>query len=121
KYRPTGGFCVFCLADGHPAVTWALLDDDRRPKAAWQALIDACRPVIVVADRPPAEVRPGDAVALDVHVVSDRRSALADAVVGAALTWGGGGVGPTWRWAGVVGADGCQRVGTVQAVVPADA
>ena len=32
KYRPTGGFAQFCFADGHPAVTWAVLGHDRAPK-----------------------------------------------------------------------------------------
>ncbi len=55
KYRPTGGFAVSRLADAQPAVTSAVLDADRRPKAAWDALRAACRPVVVVADRLPAD------------------------------------------------------------------
>src|SRR4029453_12917403 len=73
KYRPAGGFAVSRLADAHPGITTALLDHERRPKAAYAALQAACRPVIVVADRLPAAVTPGEALALDVHVVSDRR------------------------------------------------
>ncbi|HET6835485.1 MAG TPA: hypothetical protein VFH30_16585, partial [Acidimicrobiales bacterium] len=53
KYRPTGGFAQFCLADGHPGVTWSVLDHERRPKLGYESLRDACRPVIVVADRLP--------------------------------------------------------------------
>ena len=34
KYRPTGGFCVFLLADAQPAVSWSILDHQRRPKPA---------------------------------------------------------------------------------------
>jgi len=79
KYRPTGGFAQFCLADGHPGVTWSVLDHERRPKLGYEALRDACRPVIVVADRLPATVAPRDALALDVHVVSDLRVAVDDA------------------------------------------
>ena len=33
KYAPTGGFCHFCFADGHPAVTWSVLDHERVPEA----------------------------------------------------------------------------------------
>jgi hypothetical protein len=47
-----------------------VLDHERR-QAAFDALRDACRPVIVVADRPPEHVHPGDHLTLDVHVVSD--------------------------------------------------
>ncbi|HEX6568125.1 MAG TPA: hypothetical protein VF015_03140, partial [Acidimicrobiales bacterium] len=116
KYRPAGGFAQFLLADGHPGVTWSVLDHDRRPKLGYEALRAACRPVIVVADRLPATVVAGDTLALDVHVVSDRRTPIDDARVAATLSWPGG--EHTWRWGGEVGADGCVRVGTIQAVVP---
>ena len=116
KYRPTGGFAQFCFADGHPAVSWSVLGHDRSPKAAYDALREACRPVIVVADRLPEQVTAGQALALDVHVVSDLRTQVDGAEVTAALQWSGG--NRTWRWHGDIPADGCQRVGTVQIVVP---
>ncbi len=53
KYRPTGGFTAFALADPAPGITAALLDHERRPKPAWTALTEACAPVIAVIDRPP--------------------------------------------------------------------
>src|SRR5262249_61607538 len=46
KYAPPGGFCHFCFADGHPAVTWSVLDHARGAKRAYAALRDACRPVL---------------------------------------------------------------------------
>jgi beta-mannosidase len=116
KYRPTGGFCQFSFADGHPGVTWSVLDHERVPKAGHAALVDACRPVIVVADRLPATLRPGETLALDVHVVSDLRTALVGASVSAELAWAGGTTG--WRWEGDVGADAVERVGRIDAVVP---
>jgi beta-mannosidase len=116
KYRPTGGFAQFCFADGHPAVTWSVLGHDRAPKLGHEALRTACAPVIVVADRLPETVTPGDALALDVHVVSDLRHAIEAAEVTARLAWEGG--ERTWRWQGDVPADASQRVGTLQIVVP---
>jgi beta-mannosidase len=116
KYRPTGGFAQFCFADGHPAVTWSVLGHDRAPKAAYDALRAACAPVIVVADRPPEVLSPGTALALDVHVVSDLRQPLDAVEVTAQLSWDGG--GRAWRWVGDLPADACQRVGTLQIVVP---
>jgi beta-mannosidase len=116
KYRPTGGFAQFCFADGHPAVTWSVLGHDRAPKAGYEALRQACRPVIVVADRLPEVVDPGDALALDVHVISDLRAPVEDAEITAHLRWAGG--ERTWRWRGDIPADACERVGTVQIVVP---
>lgn len=117
KYRPTGGFAQFCFADGHPAVTWSVLGHDRSPKPGYEALRAACAPVIVVADRLPAALSPGDALALDVHVVSDLRTEIDGAEVTAHLRWTGG--ERSWRWQGDIPADACQRVGTMQIVAPA--
>jgi beta-mannosidase len=116
KYEPTGGFAQFCFADGHPSVTWAVLGHDRSPKQGYDALQAACRPVIVVADRLPESVRPGDALELDVHVVSDLREAIEPAEVTARLGWTGG--ERIWRWAGDLPADACERVGTVRLDIP---
>ncbi len=116
KYAPTGGFAQFCFADGHPAVTWSVLGHDRAPKLGYDALRAACRPVIVVADRLPEAVRPGDELSLDVHVVSDLRVPVPGAEVVAQATWATG--ARTWRWGGDLPADGCERVGTVDLRVP---
>jgi beta-mannosidase len=116
KYSPTGGFAQFCFADGHPAVTWAVLGHDRAPKLGYEALRAACQPVIVVADRLPAEVVAGAPLSLDVHVVSDLRTPIDTAEVTATLSWTGG--EQTWRWAGDVPVDACVRVGTVALAAP---
>jgi beta-mannosidase len=116
KYRPAGGFAHFMLADGHPGITWSVLDHERQPKAGYRALADACAPVVVIADRPPAMVNAGDALALDVHVVSDLREPIEGVIVEAVLSWPGD--SHSWRWQGDIPADECVRVGTVQAVVP---
>jgi beta-mannosidase len=117
KYRPTGGFCVSMLADSGPVVSTSLLDHERRPKLAFQTAIEACRPVIVVADRLPDVLVAGAAIALDVHVVSDLRRVLAGVECRASVTWTGG--RHEWRWRGDVPPDECVRVGTLRFVVPA--
>jgi beta-mannosidase len=119
KYRPTGGFCLFMLADAQPAVTWSILDHERIPKAAYAVVARACAPVIVVADRPAPSYRPGDKLSLDVHAVSDLRQPVEGAVVDAALSWPGG--RREWRFGGDVGADRCVRVGRVALTLPRDA
>lgn len=116
KYRPTGGFCQFLLTDAQPAISWSVLDHDRVAKAGYEALTEACRPVIVVADRLPATVAPGDALDLDVHVVSDLHVPLVRAAVSAELTWPGG--HRAWHWEGEVAADAVTRVGRVEAELP---
>jgi beta-mannosidase len=116
KYRPSGGFAQFCFADSMQSVTWSVLGHDRQPKLGYAALAAACEPVVVVADRLPAKAHPGDALALDIHVVSDLRHPLAGCVVTARLAWTGG--QHEWRFAGDVDTDSCVRVGTLQAIVP---
>ncbi len=117
KYRPTGGFCVFMLADAQPAVTWAILDHERRPKVAYGAVTAACAPVIITAERPDPSYRPGSRLALDVHVVSDLRAPLTEVVAGATLRWPGG--ERTWRYSGDVPADSCVRIGRLECPLPA--
>jgi hypothetical protein len=104
------------FADGRPGVGFSVLDHDRVAKLGYQALVDACRPVIVVADRMPAVLDPGEALALDVHVVSDRRNPIEEATVTARASWPGG--SQAWAWQGSLPADSCTRVGTVSIVVP---
>lgn len=118
KYRPTGGFCFFMLADSQPAVSWAVLDHEREPKSGYRAVAESCAPVIVTADRPARSYRPGGRITLDVHVVSDLRVALRDCRVDATLRWPSG--RRTWRYAGAVDADSCVRVGRLDFVVPPD-
>jgi beta-mannosidase len=115
KYRPTGGFCLFLLADSQPAVTWSILDHQRNPKEAYQAVTDACAPVIITADRPAASYQPGRRLTLNVHVVSDLRRPLLGAIAEARLSWPGG--ERVWRFAGDVPADSCVRIGRLDQVL----
>jgi beta-mannosidase len=124
KYRPTGGFAQFCLADGQPAVGWAVLDVERRPKAAWAALRDACRPVLPLASWPPVDLRPGEDLAVELHVTNDRHIDFADSLLTVDLSWespDGEVQRHVRRWSGDVAADDCIRVGTFRATAPASA
>ena len=116
KYRPTGGFCMFALNDPAPVVSWSVLDHERVPKLGWEALKRACAPVIVVADRPPEVVAPGELLSLDVHVVNDLRHTISGAVVDITASWSGG--TRRWRFGGDIARDDCVRVGTVSMDVP---
>ena len=97
-------------------ISWSVLDHERAPKLAYDALRAACAPVIVVADRLPASVHPGEAFTIDVHVVSDRRVELPGLQCVATLSWPGG--AHRWRFAGDVPADSCVRVGSLQIEAP---
>jgi beta-mannosidase len=116
KFRPTGGFCLFLLADAQPAVSWSILDHQRQPKAAYHAVTAACAPVIVTAERPQPAYRPGDRLLLDLHVVSDLRRPLANAVARAVVRWPGG--SQAWQYGGDVPPDSCVRVGRIDHIVP---
>jgi beta-mannosidase len=110
KYRPTGGFAQFLLADAHPAISASILDHRRRPKQGHAAVAAACRPVIVVADPLPPVGRslPKNT---DIHVVNDLREPLDALTATAELTIGASTT--THSWAGDVPADSCVRIGTL--------
>ena len=123
KYRPTGGFLLHALADvggasTGPGAGFGVLDGLRRPKPGWWALVDACRPVVVVADPLPAELRPGDRLDLDVHVVNDTRRDLDGIVARARVLGGDGPVLSEHRWVGAAPADSCVLVGRIETLVP---
>jgi beta-mannosidase len=119
KYRPTGGFCAFLLADAQPAVSWSILDHRRIPKAALRSVVDACAPVVVTADRPDPLYRPGQRFEADVHAVSDLRVPLTDVDARAVLCWPGG--ERSWSFRGDVPADSCTRIGHLRHALPGDA
>lgn len=121
KYRPTGGFCLFYLADPSPAGGFGLLDSDRRAKAAWPVLVDACRPTIVAADPLPWSMHVGERAGLDIHVISDLHDALIDGVVTATVTHGDGS-SSTHRWGGPVGPDTVEHITNlaIEAISPGE-
>ncbi|MEM8923291.1 MAG: hypothetical protein AAGD35_07285 [Actinomycetota bacterium] len=116
KYRPTGGFCVVALFDAESDGGFGVLDAGREPKPAYDALIDACRPVVVIGDLPPAVVTPGQSLELQVHAVNDLHHSLGPVKVTATATLG------RWRhkrrWAGHLDADTCSLIGTLDIDVP---
>jgi beta-mannosidase len=118
KYRPTGGFCQFMLADAQPAVSWSVLDHHRQPKAGYGAMAAACAPVIVVADRLAATYRPGARMRLAVHAVSDLRRPLTGVTATAEMAWPGG--SRAWGFTGDVAADSCVRIGRIDLTLPTD-
>src|SRR5207248_1002788 len=99
RHRPTGGFLHFCFADGHPGVTWSVLDHDRLPKAGHAALAAACRSLLAMFDP-----RTGH-----VHVANELRRSYPGAEV--EVRFDGG---PAQRFGGDLPADSLVYVGTVE-------
>lgn len=115
KYNPAGGFCFSWLADPSPLMSASVLDHDRQPKLAWAAVVDVCKPVIVVHDPLPSPLAPGQSLQLDVHVVNDLREAVA-ATVAVTASWRGG--HRQWGFRGDVAADHCSLVGQLSFAAP---
>jgi beta-mannosidase len=99
RYRPTAGFLQFCFADGHPGVTWSVLDHERRPKAGHGALAAAARSVLPMVDP-----RTGH-----VHVANELRRPFPDAEIEVRV-----GDGAPSRFAGDIAADSLAYVGRVE-------
>ncbi len=118
KYRPAGGFCLTALADAERGGGFGVYDIDRRPKRALESLVDAARPVIVVADRPPATTAAGTALTLDIHVVSDLRDPLGDATIRARAELGDGRRLTEVRWRGHIPADDAAFIATWTVELP---
>lgn len=105
KYRPAGGFCLTALIDAERGGGFGVYDIERRPKRALESLVDAARPVVVIADRPPATSAKGTSLSLDIHVVSDLRRDLGEATIRARATLGDGRVLAESCWSGRIMAD----------------
>ena len=127
KYRPAGGFLLHALADVgaeaadtavRPSEGFGVLDSQRRPKAGWQALVEACKPLVVIADPLPALLRGGDRIDLAVHVVNDTRQDLENVEASARVLGPDASIVSEHRWTGAVGGDDCVFVGRVDAVAP---
>ena len=118
KYRPAGGLCVTALADAEPAGGFGVLDFDRHRKPAFDALVDACRPVVVIADAPPQIATPGTHLSLAVHAINDRQITLDEARITATARLN------DWHhrvsWAGTLPADCCEKVGQLDFQVPGE-
>ena len=116
KYRPTGGFFAFYLADPSPAGGFGILDHDRRAKPAWQTVEAACAPVIVVADPFPDNLAGGAHVEVAVHVVSDLHTSLVDARLTATVHHPDGST-QTHSYRGAVGADTVEHIANLSIIV----
>jgi len=116
KYRPTGGFCQFLLADAMPFVTPSVLDHERRPKLGWHALVAACRPVIAVADLHADSIATG-AHSCVIHVVSDLRTDIGDSAL--TVRWQASGAEErSWEFGGRFDADSVSRVARIRLAAP---
>jgi beta-mannosidase len=76
KYKPTGGTFAFMLNDPAPAISWSVVDWNRRRKIAYGVLGAAMSPVLICSEYPKESYRVGEEISLPLFVVNDLRRAL---------------------------------------------
>ncbi|HPQ69208.1 MAG TPA: glycoside hydrolase family 2 TIM barrel-domain containing protein [bacterium] len=91
KYAPNGGVMPFMFTDPNPAIQWSIVDYWREPKASYQAMRDAMRPVypfcLLSADKRKQHARP---IQIDVFMVNDTRDDLGEVTLDLRIADGAG-------------------------------
>jgi len=118
KYRPTGGTFAFMLNDPAPAVSWSVMDWRRRPKKAYQALLDAMRPVLICAQYPKERYSVGERISLPLFIINDLSRELGQVGWDWELLLGGSSVA-SGEGETRVPKDSVKRVGETEATLPA--
>jgi len=118
KYRPTGGTFAFMLNDPAPAISWSVVDWNRRRKAAYEVLGMAMSPVLICSEYPKKSYVVGEEISLPLFVVNDLRRELGCLEWSWELylegTWVSGGSGET-----EIPADSVVQVGRARTELPA--
>jgi beta-mannosidase len=76
KAEGCGGVLVWQLNEPWPAISWALIDFFRQPKAAYETVKRLFSPVLVSVEYPYRRFQPGDRFQARVWIVNDRAEAL---------------------------------------------
>ncbi len=115
KYRPTGGFCLFTLADIEPEGGFGIVDLDRRPKPAWHRVRAACDPLVIIIGPLDPSTRGNTTGRWPVLVVTDLRRPLTDVTVTVAVDHNGR-ILRRQGWRGELGPD--RVVGVADVIMP---
>ena len=94
-------------------VSCAVLDHTRRPKAGWKALVEASKPVIVVADLLDPVISRGTH-RTTIHVISDLREPINE--VETQIEWTTAATTQHWNFTGVLPADSVERIARLRLV-----
>ena len=81
KLRGCGGTLIWQLNEPWPAISWALLNHDRQPKPAYEAVKRLFTPLLVSVDYGPGHLRPGDRLEGDVWLINDLAQAFSGCLV----------------------------------------
>ncbi len=77
KFAPCNGAHMFCFNDCWPAITWSVIDYERRPKLGYEALRRAMAPVQTLTDLPYRFALTGP-IRFGIWIVNDTREDLPD-------------------------------------------
>jgi len=81
KYRPISGVFQFMFVECWDAISWAVLDYQRRPKAGYEALRKACQPLLPSIDLRREHCLPGDQIQAGFWLVNDLPHAFEDLAI----------------------------------------
>lgn len=119
KARGGGGVLIWQLNEPWPAISWALVDFYRRPKAAYATVKRLMNPVLVSLEYPLRHYRAGDELAIGIWVVNDLPLALIGCQVEVVL-WAGPGQAVARHTLDVdVAADSAAEAGRARWTLPA--
>ena len=76
KARGGGGVLIWQLNEPWPAISWALIDFYRQPKAAYAVVRRLMNPVLISLEYPLRHYRAGDELAIGIWVVNDLHQQL---------------------------------------------
>jgi beta-mannosidase len=118
KARGGGGVLIWQLNEPWPAVSWALVDFYRRPKAAYAVVKRLMNPVLASLEYPLRRYRAGDELAIDIWVVNDLSVNLNGCQLEVVL-WAGTGEAMAKHTLDVeIAADSASKVGRARWILP---
>jgi beta-mannosidase len=117
----SGGCLVWQFNEPWPAISWALVTYDRRPKPAYERMKQCFQPLLVSLDVPLHYLHAGETVQAGVWVINDWPRAFAgcrvEVTLGAHPAAEGGGA-PLWTGTFDIAPDSVARVGEVAFTLP---
>ena len=121
KARGGGGVLIWQLNEPWPAISWALVDFYRQPKAAYAVVQRLMNPVLVSLEYPLRRYLPGDELPISIWVINDLPARLPGCELMVALWDGAGNAAARHAMVTEIEAASAREVGHVRwSLPPAD-
>ena len=118
KARSAGGVLIWQLNEPWPAISWALVDFYRRPKAAYAVVKRLMNPVLVSLEYPLRRYRAGDELTIGIWVMNDLHQNLPNCQLEVSLWAGSGEAIETYSQALEITGDSANEVGQARWSLP---